>query len=787
MKYCAKCGRQMPDAVRFCASCGTPQPDVKLRELSARLDRQAAELEAVRKELRGLQAAGPAPVGTSAAAPTPGQQTGRPAAASMSGQQTERPAAASPTSGQRNSNSAAPRMTAPSAQRKQHAGNAGTPGGIEFNIAATVLSVIGVLFLISALMIFGASFLSGMAQGLFLFVVFAALTAVSELWIRKRLPRFAEITSALGLAGLYAAALINYYSLKTLPGPAVLAVTLIISGFAVWLSRHRDSLMLRLVLFLGSYTALIMTGEETPGLIAAFLTFFINLAAALLPVRRNREICSGIHMIAYAAFTIFLQLQSSEWSLFGHYTLEAADLLPVVLFLTVMECIRLLGREQAEDPGKKNAPEKLGMVLLWYFIVGLTILISLLFADCSETWERLMTAGMFSIPFILGTAAGVLALKRGSGELYRGAYTLIIIWMMICAAGQEGVVAVPVCITAMAVSLLIARRDGSSSLITLHLAITIAAFVTASTAGMGAVPNLWVVMALAGFVLFFFQPGYFSAHAAALTLYIVCAIHEYHLGSVFVGYKGSLYKHLLCSAVILVLTLILQRIPKKRDSLTVLYGQVMLILILLHHECLRDCDLHLVYVLFLMIGSAAVFLLCGEKLRLPGRSGKEAVPAGNQVPGNSISVGLQTTPADSREFRIPVPGWLLYAVYLTYMILVIDIPVPVWISILLLALACVCVGLGFRMKLRCLRLYGLGLAIFACIKIAVYDFGDLSSGMRVGVFLAAGLLALLISFIYIRLEKKESRNTGNAGMQQTRSSGQTGMQQSKTPGKDGIQ
>ena len=234
MKYCAKCGRQMPDAVRFCASCGTPQPDVKLRELSARLDRQAAELEAVRKELRGLQAAGPAPAGTSAAAPTPGQQTGRPAAAS--------------------------------AQRKQHAGNAGTPGGIEFNIAATVLSVIGVLFLISALMIFGASFLSGMAQGLFLFVVFAALTAVSELWIRKRLPRFAEITSALGLAGLYAAALINYYSLKTLPGPAVLAVTLIISGFAVWLSRHRDSLMLRLVLFLGSYTALIMTGEETPGL-----------------------------------------------------------------------------------------------------------------------------------------------------------------------------------------------------------------------------------------------------------------------------------------------------------------------------------------------------------------------------------------------------------------------------------------------------------------------------------------------------------------------------------------
>ena len=126
------------------------------------------------------------------------------------------------------------------------------------------------------------------------------------------------------------------------------------------------------------------------------------------------------------------------------------------------------------------------------------------------------------------------------------------------------------------------------------------------------------------------------------------------------------------------------------------------------------------------------------------------------MPAGGTATASGPIPAAVSEIRIPVPGWLLYAVYLTYMILVIDIPVPVWISILLLALACVCVGFGFRMKLRYLRLYGLGLAIFSCVKIAVYDFGGLSSGMRVGVFLAAGLLALAISFIYIRLEKKES-------------------------------
>ena len=721
MKYCAKCGQQLPDRVRFCVKCGTAQADIKLKELSDRLDRQAAELEAVRKELRAMQPENRSTASAPAVRPAPA-----------------RPASPAP----------------------------GTPGGIEFNVAATVLSVIGVLFLISALMIFGASFLSGMAQGLFLFAVFAALTAFSELWIRKRLPRFAEITSALGLAGLYAAALINYYYLKTLPGPVVLAVTILISAFAVWLSRHRDSLTLRLILFLGSYTAMLMT--ETPGLIAAFLTFFINLAAALLPVRRNRSLCSGIHLVTYAAFTVLLQFEISEWSLFGHNSFQAQNLLPVMLFLIVTECIRLL-EAQGTGGGEKRTSTVHVTTIVRYITVLPAIFLSLLLASCDTTPERLVTAAMLSVPFVLGTAAGVLGFRRGKGELYRGAYILMILWMIIGSAGEDAVVVLPVCIAAMGVSLLIARRERSETLNLLHLVITVAALLTAAGADM---PRLWVIPAAAALLMFYFQPGWFSAHAAAVILYSIGAIHAHHRFSGPGGCQGELYTDLICAVLVLVLTLVLQRVPGKRDRYTTLFGQLMLLLILLHHQGLSDCDLHHVYVLFLLAGSAAVFLLCGERLRLPGGTsaatgmaaepGAREMPAGGTaatagpMPAGGTATASGPIPAAVSEIRIPVPGWLLYAVYLTYMILVIDIPVPVWISILLLALACVCVGFGFRMKLRYLRLYGLGLAIFSCVKIAVYDFGGLSSGMRVGVFLAAGLLALAISFIYIRLEKKES-------------------------------
>ena len=88
--FCMKCGQQLPDRVRFCVKCGTAQADIKLKELSDRLDRQAAELEAVRKELRAMQpenrstasapAVQPVAEGTAAVSGTP-QAAGTTAAA----------------------------------------------------------------------------------------------------------------------------------------------------------------------------------------------------------------------------------------------------------------------------------------------------------------------------------------------------------------------------------------------------------------------------------------------------------------------------------------------------------------------------------------------------------------------------------------------------------------------------------------------------------------------------------------------------------------------------------
>ena len=104
-----------------------------------------------------------------------------------------------------------------------------------------------------------------------------------------------------------------------------------------------------------------------------------------------------------------------------------------------------------------------------------------------------------------------------------------------------------------------------------------------------------------------------------------------------------------------------------------------------------------------------------------------------------------------------VNRYLMLMIYLTFMIFSVEVDIPVVISIALMTLAFFSVGLGFYLKQRPVRIYGLSLAILTCFKIALYDFSGVSNNNRIILFLVSGILALSISFIYIRLEKKEGQ------------------------------
>lgn len=57
--------------------------------------------------------------------------------------------------------------------------------------------------------------------------------------------------------------------------------------------------------------------------------------------------------------------------------------------------------------------------------------------------------------------------------------------------------------------------------------------------------------------------------------------------------------------------------------------------------------------------------------------------------------------------------------------------------------------------LRTERVSGLVLAVFVCLKLIFYDFREVEVMYRMLVFLVVGVIALMISYIYVKLEKKE--------------------------------
>ena len=97
---------------------------------------------------------------------------------------------------------------------------------------------------------------------------------------------------------------------------------------------------------------------------------------------------------------------------------------------------------------------------------------------------------------------------------------------------------------------------------------------------------------------------------------------------------------------------------------------------------------------------------------------------------------------------------LALAVFMSYMVLVVEFTYPITSSILLMLIGLICIGSGFILHDKKIRVYGLVVTLFVCFKITLSDFAGGDELQRMILFFAAGVVALLISGIYIILEKK---------------------------------
>lgn len=94
----------------------------------------------------------------------------------------------------------------------------------------------------------------------------------------------------------------------------------------------------------------------------------------------------------------------------------------------------------------------------------------------------------------------------------------------------------------------------------------------------------------------------------------------------------------------------------------------------------------------------------------------------------------------------------------TFNILFVLSETPIWdmsvlLSLILIAVAASAVALGFKMRRKSFRIYGLVLLIISILKMVLFDWDGGNLWIRVFAFIGAGIICLILSYLYNRLEK----------------------------------
>lgn len=207
---------------------------------------------------------------------------------------------------------------------------------VEFKVGTVIFGVVGIAFLLVAFITFGLNFMNNILQGIFLYAIGIVLIASSELFVFKRIEKFSYCLTGLGISSLYVVTLLNYIYLAIFPAWVALLITLILTSFFFYLSRKKDSGMIRIICLIGCYLSLVPIHQlksQLEFLMPALVVFLVNLAGVYCPVKKRRKVVDHIQYIC--SFTVIFYLIYLQWlsglQMWPVYVLVCADILTLHL------------------------------------------------------------------------------------------------------------------------------------------------------------------------------------------------------------------------------------------------------------------------------------------------------------------------------------------------------------------------------------------------------------------------------------------------------------------------
>lgn len=571
---------------------------------------------------------------------------------------------------------------------------------VEFKIGIHVFSLIGALFILAAFVTFGFYFLKGAFQGICIYVAAFALVLFSELFLRRKMQKFAGVITGIGIGCLYAANIVNYLVLHFVNGIIAVLLTLLIAAATIWLSRKRDSVVIRLIGLIGCYVCLYpIHGFETElsFFVLTIILFIVNVAGVLFPNQSRAAAILAVHAALNVIFTGALLIIAGLDHVQATYL--AALLLSSFIF---MEIMAFVNRKREKDNE-----------IFTITCIGSGFLLFMMFLLETVTGEQFVGLIMAAVTAAVSMLFFLLWEKEDERK-WAQVYFAAGLFLLIGAFSDHPIEQT----ITVGVIFLIARIGNRQKQLTALEAI---AAVAVGLTGIGLSGSVYAYILAALLVLLSFRINKLHVFHEIVTTasvlmiwFLKCEWHRLYNW----GIDGKWF-YPVAVLLLMLLFLLFHHLPGLRDKKQEVYNIVSLCFIGIF--CLLPLfEGHLwTRIAIMAAGTLAAFLLLRKRYGLYWK-------------GNT----------------------LLWAGFFSLYSITGNFGSPVVSSILIMAAAFFLVGIGFRHKEKMERITGLVLAALVCLKLVLYDFREVELLYRMIVFLIVGVMALGISFLYMFLEKK---------------------------------
>ena len=571
---------------------------------------------------------------------------------------------------------------------------------VEFKIGIHVFSLIGALFILAAFVTFGFYFLKGAFQGICIYVAAFALVLFSELFLRRKMQKFAGVITGIGIGCLYAANIVNYLVLHFVNGIIAVLLTLLIAAATIWLSRKRDSVVIRLIGLIGCYVCLYpIHGFETElsFFVLTIILFIVNVAGVLFPNQSRAAAILAVHAALNVIFTGALLIIAGLDHVQATYL--AALLLSSFIF---MEIMAFVNRKREKDNE-----------IFTITCIGSGFLLFMMFLLETVTGEQFVGLIMAAVTAAVSMLFFLLWEKEDERK-WAQVYFAAGLFLLIGAFSDHPIEQT----ITVGVIFLIARIGNRQKQLTALEAI---AAVAVGLTGIGLSGSVYAYILAALLVLLSFRINKLHVFHEIVTTasvlmiwFLKCEWHRLYNW----GMDGKWF-YPVAVLLLMLLFLLFHHLPGLRDKKQEVYNIVSLCFIGIF--CLLPLfEGHLwTRIAIMAAGTLAAFLLLRKRYGLYWK-------------GNT----------------------LLWAGFFSLCSITGNFGSPVVSSILIMAAAFFLVGIGFRHKEKMERITGLVLAALVCLKLVLYDFREAELLYRMIVFLIVGVMALGISFLYMFLEKK---------------------------------